>query len=93
MDLGNVVQFDNRMYPVEEIPRMLADCNLGLVPLEISSITNYALPLKLLEYLSMGIPSITVRNAAIGYYFGRTIACFMSRGMWSRCGQFSIVWP
>ena len=65
------MQFDNRMYPVEEIPRMLADCNLGLVPLEISSITNYALPLKLLEYLSMGIPSITVRNAAIGYYFGR----------------------
>lgn len=79
-DLSTVVQFDNRMYPVEEIPRMLADCNLGLVPLEISSITNYALPLKLLEYLSMGIPSITVRNAAIGYYFGNDDCLFYEPG-------------
>ncbi len=70
LDLSDVVEFDNRMYPLDQIPARLADCHLGLVPLEISSITQYALPLKLLEYLSMGIPSITVRNAAIGYYFG-----------------------
>jgi glycosyltransferase involved in cell wall biosynthesis len=67
--LNTIVQFDNHMYPLSEIPAMLADCNLGLVPLEISSITNYVLPLKLLEYLCLGMPSITVRNAAIGYYF------------------------
>ena len=80
LDLTHVVQFDNRMYPVNEIPRMLADCNLGLVPLEISSITEYALPLKLLEYLSMGIPSITVRNTAIGYYFGDDDCLFYEPG-------------
>src|SRR5215831_7528010 len=78
--LCNVVQFDNRMYPVREIPHLLSDCNLGLVPLEISSITNYALPLKLLEYLSMGIPSITVRNTAIGYYFGEDDCLFYEPG-------------
>ena len=70
LGLRAIVHFDNRMYPLHEIPQRLADCNLGLVPLEISSITNYALPLKLLEYLSLGMPSVTVRNAAIGYYFG-----------------------
>src|SRR5215813_10892429 len=80
LGLGNVVQFDNRMYPVEELPRKLANCNLGLVPLEISSITNYALPLKLLEYLSMGIPSITVRNTAISYYFGQDDCLFYEPG-------------
>jgi glycosyltransferase involved in cell wall biosynthesis len=69
-NLSATVHFDNRMYPVREIPALLADCNVGLVPLEISSITNYVLPLKLLEYLCLGMPSITVRNAAIGYYFG-----------------------
>ena len=70
-DLGlqDIVEFDNRMYPLHEIPNMLSGCHLGLVPLEISSITEFALPLKLLEYTSMGIPSVTVRNAAIGYYF------------------------
>ncbi len=70
LGLEKIVDFDNRMYPLHEIPRMLEGCNLGLVPLEISSITEYALPLKLLEYLSLGMPSITVRNTAIGYYFG-----------------------
>jgi len=76
LGLDNIVHFENRMYPLYEIPRMLADCNLGFVPLEISSITEYALPLKLLEYLSLGMPSITVRNAAIGYYFGEDDCLF-----------------
>ena len=30
----------------------------------------------MLEYLSLGIPSITVRNAAIGYYFGEDDCLF-----------------
>jgi glycosyltransferase involved in cell wall biosynthesis len=80
LDLGRVVHFDNRMYPLAEIPGLLADCNLGLVPLEISSITNYVLPLKLLEYLSLGLPSVTVRNAAIGYYFSEDDCLFYEPG-------------
>ncbi len=76
LGLSAIVHFDNRMYPLDEIPKRLAGCNLGFVPLEVSSITNYALPLKLLEYLSLGIPSITVRNAAIGYYFGEDDCLF-----------------
>lgn len=75
-NLGAIVHFDNRMYPLAEIPALLADCNLGLVPLQISSITEYVLPLKLLEYLSLGMPSITVRNTAIGYYFGEDECLF-----------------
>ena len=69
LGLEETVHFDNQSYPVREIPQLLADCNLGLVPLEISSITNYALPLKLLEYTSLGLPVVTVRSAAITYYF------------------------
>ena len=76
LKLDGIVQFDNRMYPLDQIPARLEDCNLGLVPLEISSITEYALPLKLLEYLSLGIPSITVRNTAIGYYFNENDCLF-----------------
>ena len=67
--LDEVVEFDNRNYPVHEIPRRIADCDVGVVPLEISSITNFALPVKLLEYIAMGLPVVTVRSAAIRYYF------------------------
>ena len=67
--LQDVVDFDNRSYPVHEIPDRISDCNVGVVPLEISSHTNYALPLKLLEYIAMGLPVITVRSIGICHYF------------------------
>jgi glycosyltransferase involved in cell wall biosynthesis len=78
--LSDTVQFDNQMYPVQKMPQILAGCNLGLVPLQISSITDYVLPLKLLEYLAMGIPSITVRNKAISHYFGDEDCLFYEPG-------------
>jgi glycosyltransferase involved in cell wall biosynthesis len=69
LGLQDRVEFINRAIPVNEIPAAIADCNVGIVPLEISSITNYALPLKLLEYISLGMPVVSVRNVAISHYF------------------------
>jgi glycosyltransferase involved in cell wall biosynthesis/rhamnogalacturonyl hydrolase YesR len=66
--LGHIVDFDNCSYPAHSIAERISDCNVGLVPLEISSVTNYALPLKLLEYISLGLPVVSVRNEAISYY-------------------------
>ena len=74
--LQETVHFINYVYPLQEIPALISDCNLGLVPLEMSSATNYGLPLKLLEYTSLGLPSLTIRNAAIGYYFGQDDCLF-----------------
>jgi glycosyltransferase involved in cell wall biosynthesis len=76
LKVGDIVQFENRSYPVHEIAALLADANLGMVPLDISSMTNYALPLKLLEYISMGLPVVTVHSAAINYYFGEEDCLF-----------------
>jgi len=80
LGLADIVEFDNRMYPLEQIPQRLADCHLGLVPLRISSITNFALPLKLIEYLALGMPSITVRSVAIGFYFADEDCFFYEPG-------------
>ena len=44
--------------------------------MEISSVTNYALPLKLLEYMSLGLPVVTVRSQAISYYFSEEDCIF-----------------
>lgn len=68
LGLAEMVDFDNHSYPVHLIPGRIADCNVGIVPLEISSVTNYALPLKLVEYISLGLPVVSVRNAAISHY-------------------------
>jgi glycosyltransferase involved in cell wall biosynthesis len=76
LNLGHMVDFDNHAYPVHSIPERIADCNVGLVPLEISSVTDYALPLKLIEYISLGLPVVTVRNNAISYYFSEEDCIF-----------------
>ena len=76
LGLEGIVDFDNHSYPVHSIPERIADCNVGIVPLEISSVTNYALPLKLVEYISLGLPVMTVRNDAISYYLSEEDCIF-----------------
>ncbi len=67
--LSHMVEFDNHSYSAHSISGRIDDCDVGLVPLEVSSVTDYALPLKLLEYISLGLPVVSVRNNAISYYF------------------------
>lgn len=80
--VGDLVDFVNRIYPLYEIPKVLSDCHVGLVPLDIgtSTVANFALPLKLVEYTCLGMPSITVRNAAIEYYFRADECMFFDSG-------------
>jgi glycosyltransferase involved in cell wall biosynthesis len=78
--LGDVVDFRNKVYPLREIPGLLADCHVGLVPLKSSSVANFALPLKLVEYTCLGMPTITIRNAAIEYYFRPDECLFFDAG-------------
>ncbi len=66
--VGDVIQFENRVFPLHEIPKLLSDCHVGLVPLDVTPISDYALPLKLIEYTCLGLPSVTVRSTAISYY-------------------------
>jgi len=68
-NLESAIDFINRVYPLHEIPAVLADCHVGLVPLDVTPISDVALPLKLLEYTCLGLPSVTVKSTAISYYF------------------------
>lgn len=68
LGLGEVVDFENTAYPVRRLPEILNGFHLGLVPYAPSPATDYMLPVKLMELLALGIPSITVPNAAIRHY-------------------------
>ena len=87
LNLGQMVEFDNHCYPLHSISEKIDDCNVGLVPLEISSVTNHALPLKLLEYMSLGLPVVTVRSDAISYYFSEDDCIFFEWNDPSSLGQ------
>jgi glycosyltransferase involved in cell wall biosynthesis len=56
--------------PVEEIPGRLEEADLGVVPTRRDGFTELLLPVKLLEYVHMGLPVVASRLPVIERYFG-----------------------
>ena len=43
---------------VENLPELLRDCHAGIVPSRREAIDTAMLPVKLMEYSALGIPSV-----------------------------------
>lgn len=56
--------------PLEEIPLVLREADLGIVPKKDGIFVGEALSTKLFQYTSMGIPSVVSRTPAEMRYFG-----------------------
>lgn len=69
LGLGGCVHFSNKHFRVDEVPRLLAGASLGVVPNRDDPATRYMLPVKLLEYVYLGIPAVAPRLEAIRHYF------------------------
>jgi glycosyltransferase involved in cell wall biosynthesis len=71
VDLGieKHINLSTNMRPVAEVPAMLRDMHVGLIPNRKNLATEFMLPVKLLEYISVGIPSVAPRLRTIEYYF------------------------
>ena len=69
LNLQKLVTFSDGFVPVETIPQLISDADVGLIPLRISAGTDIMLPTKLLEYVSIGIPCIVPRTGTICRYF------------------------
>lgn len=67
------VTFSDGYVPVEAIPGLLSDADVGIVPLRLSGGTDIMLPTKLLEYVFVGIPCVVPLTATIGRYFDETM--------------------
>ena len=69
LDLSSSVSFSGSFVRIEDIPSMIQDADVGVIPLRVSSGTSIMLPTKLLEYVSVGIPCIVPRTTTIARYF------------------------
>jgi len=76
LELQNTVDFENKFYLYDELPGIIKTYHIGLVTYELSPATDYMLPVKMLEYISLGIPFITIPNKAITYYLNDD-ECFL----------------
>jgi glycosyltransferase involved in cell wall biosynthesis len=66
--------------PFAEIPSRLSGAHIGVVPTLRDEFTELLLPVKLLEYVHLGIPLVTSRLPAIERYFGPAEVTFFEPG-------------
>ncbi|MEK6646410.1 MAG: glycosyltransferase [Candidatus Firestonebacteria bacterium] len=69
INLPNVKFLD--FVPSEQIPKYIAAAKVGIIPYQKSYGLDLVLTLKLLEYLSMGTPAVTLRHKSIEEVFGK----------------------
>jgi glycosyltransferase involved in cell wall biosynthesis len=59
---------------------MIQGASVGIIPNRRDAATDYMLPVKLLEYVHLGIPVIAPRLLAIQYYFGEDQVVYYEPG-------------
>jgi glycosyltransferase involved in cell wall biosynthesis len=74
------VRIAPRPTPVAEIPAVLEQAHLGVVPTLRDEFTELLLPVKLLEYVHMGLPVVASRLPVIERYFGPSEVSFAEPG-------------
>jgi glycosyltransferase involved in cell wall biosynthesis len=69
LKLDDDIFLSGKMHPVDEIPNLIKDAALAVIPNRKDAFTDKILPVKLLEYVTMGIPVVITRTSAVEEYF------------------------
>jgi glycosyltransferase involved in cell wall biosynthesis len=70
------VLFEPAGYPLQELPARLRPMNVGVIGNRRSDAGALMLPVKLLEYVSLGIPTVAPRLEAIQHYFSEEMVTY-----------------
>jgi glycosyltransferase involved in cell wall biosynthesis len=79
LNLGERVTFPDTA-PVEKLPEILSQADLGVVPNRATVATQLMLPVKLLEYAMSEIPVVAPRLNTIQYYFNDDAVRYFAPG-------------
>jgi glycosyltransferase involved in cell wall biosynthesis len=74
------VRLEQRFVEIEELLPTIAEASIGLVPILDDPFTQYMLPVKLLEYVALGIPVIASDTRTIRSHFDEDMLCFATPG-------------
>jgi glycosyltransferase involved in cell wall biosynthesis len=77
LGLERKAHFSGTFFPVEKIPEMVCGMDVGIIGNRRNlACDKYMLPVKLLEYVYLGIPVVAPRLEVINYYFDETMVRF-----------------
>jgi glycosyltransferase involved in cell wall biosynthesis len=78
--LSETVVVRKAMVSLEELLPLISDADVGVVPILEDGFTKYMLPVKLLEYVALGIPVVCSETETIRAYFDDTMLAFFPPG-------------
>jgi glycosyltransferase involved in cell wall biosynthesis len=68
--------FFHEMVPLEDVPEIMANADVGIVPKRADSFGNEAYSTKIMEFMSQGIPVIVSKTKIDRLYFDESVVCF-----------------
>jgi len=80
LKLETNVYFPNSPFRGEDLPPILCAATVGVIPNRSDAATQYMLPVKLLEYIHLGIPAVVPKLSAIQYYFDEDAVAYFVPG-------------
>ena len=81
--VADKIAFSRKMFRVEDISAMIQGASVGIICNRRDLATEYMLPVKLLEYVQLGIPAIAPRLMTIEYYFDGTRLSITRPATWT----------
>src|SRR5262249_5978882 len=80
LDLEATVRLEQGLRPIEDVIPQLERASVGVVPIVDNPFTKYMLPVKLLEYVALGMPVIASSTSTIRAYFSDSMLAFTVPG-------------
>jgi glycosyltransferase involved in cell wall biosynthesis len=80
LGVNDHVHFSTDYLPTPDLPRLIGQADIGIVPYRSDIFTDGILPTKLMEYVALGVPVIAARTPAITSYFDETMVRFFTPG-------------
>lgn len=80
LGLHENVRINNYFLGTAELPALIYQADMGVIPNYEDVFTGELLPTKLLEYVALGVPAIAARTRAISAYFDERMLHFFTPG-------------
>ncbi len=77
LQVRDIVTFSEGFVPTERLAELLKGAHAGVIPSRDTIATKVMLPVKLLEYVQMGIPCVTVATPTMRHYFEEGMVRFV----------------
>lgn len=80
LKVESLITFSTQYLPMTEVPRLIQQADLGVVPYRRDIFTDGILPTKLMEYVALGVPVLAADTPIIRQYFSEAMVQYFQAG-------------